>query len=204
MKLAIGLFLSLLVLAGCSTAPQKSSSSEPAVFSWQEHFKNISNIQQWDASAKIAIKVKGKTQSAKMIWLQQNNNYQIEFSGPFGHAGPKLHGDAKMATLLIPKEQPIKGNNTSELLQKRLGWQLPVENAKFWILGIPSPLSESKVTLKEERLTTLQQDGWTINYPKYKTVDNHPLPAKIILTKEDLRLLLIIYKWKINAQPVNS
>ncbi len=204
MKLVIGLFFSLLVLAGCSTTPQVDPTSESSSLNWQQHFKNISSIHGWDANAKIAIKVQGKTQSAKMAWLQQANQYQIEFSGPFGHAGPKLHGDAKMATLLIPKEQPIRGTSTSELLQKRLGWQLPVENAKFWILGIPSPLSESKVTLKNERLATLQQDGWTINYPKYKTVDNKSLPTKIILTKEDLRLLLIIYKWKINGQTANS
>jgi outer membrane biogenesis lipoprotein LolB len=44
-------------------------------------------------------------------------------------------------------------------------------------------------------LALLQQDGWSIRFTKYQKVGNQQLPAKIIIARDDLRFLLIIYKW---------
>ena len=204
MKSILGLFCCILILTGCSSNPPIEITDGSKAVNWAEHFAAVKTLTKWNANAKVAIKVKQKTQSAKMHWQQQDESYKIEFSGPFGHAGPLLTGNGKSATLQIPKEAPIKGPNTSNLLQQRLGWQLPVENAKYWILGIPSPLSESKVTLKDEKLAVLQQDGWNINYAKYQTVGDRQLPSKIIITRDDFRFLLIIYKWDTNEAIVKS
>lgn len=200
MKILFTLMISALILSGCSS--QQTAVTQPAVpkLGWQEHVQKIKNIKDWNASAQVAIKVKQKTQKARMTWQQGSEDYQIAFSGPFGASGPKLTGNDESATLIIPKEAPITGRSTSELLRKRLGWQLPVNNAKYWMLGIPSPASVSKVLLKEERLSTLVQDGWTINYSKYKQFGEYSLPTKILISRPDLNLLLVVYRWQTNQQ----
>ncbi len=200
MKIVFTLVISALILSGCSSTQTVVTQPESLKLNWQQHVENIKSIKGWNASAQIAIKVNKKTQKAKMTWQQNLQNYQIAFFGPFGQSGPKLKGNEQSVTLMIPKEPPIRGTNTSEILQQRLGWQLPVNNAKYWMLGIPAPTSDSNVSLQEERLATLVQDGWTINYSKYKQFGRFSLPTKILITRPDLNLLLVVYRWNTEKQ----
>ena len=196
MKSILAILSIVFVLTGCTTNPAiDSPPTEPKTLSWPEHFKTIALIDNWQANAKIAIKVNRESQTATMIWRQEKDLFDLVFSGPFGQSAIKLQGDSQSATLTLPKETPLTGPRTSELLRKRLGWELPVENAKYWILGIPSPLSKNQATLKDERLFKLVQDGWDISYTKYNKIDQHYLPAKIILTRGDVKLLIAVYKW---------
>ncbi|MCJ8299232.1 MAG: lipoprotein insertase outer membrane protein LolB [Pseudomonadales bacterium] len=205
MKKIVSILFATLLISGCaSTTPKQSDTAQLTPLNWQQHFNSIRSLQKWDANAQIAIKIDQKTQKAKMIWQQNHNSYDISFLGPFGQAGPKLSGDSQSVTLTIPREAPLTGTNTSALLQQRLGWQLPVENAKYWIKGIPSPLSDSQLSLKDERLYILQQDGWTITYDRYRQVSNQYLPAKILISRENLRFLLVIYKWEIHQPLLES
>ena len=139
-----------------------------------------------------------------MLWQQNNDQFNIEFSGPFGQGGFSLRGDNNSVVLNIAKEAPIKGAKTSKILRERLGWEIPVENAKYWLLGIPSPLTKSRATLKDERLTALIQDGWNISYPKYKKVGNHYLPTRIVISKDKLNFLIVIYQWNTQLDATQS
>ena len=205
MNKLVSIIFAAIMISGCaSTTPNQSTTAQLAPLSWQQHFNSMRSLQKWEANAQIAIKIEQKTQKAKMLWKQNQSAYDISFLGPFGHAGPKIYGDTQSATLLIPKEAPLTGTNTSSLLQKRLGWQLPVENAQYWIKGIPSPLSDSQLSLKDQRLYILEQDGWTVTYQQYKQVADQYLPAKIIISKDNLRLLLVIYKWQIQQTLLES
>jgi len=195
MKRIFALLFAVLIITGCSTNKPIENTAELNPLSWGEHVDKIKQIKNWQNNARIAIKIKDKTQTASMQWQQQQDQFKIEFSGPFGQQGLELTGNNKSATLNIAKEAPITGKNTSAILRKRLGWDLPVENVKYWILGLPSPLSQSKATLKNERLTALTQDGWNVLYPKYKKFGEHFLPSKIIISKDDTRFLIAIYKW---------
>jgi outer membrane lipoprotein LolB len=200
MKLNVILALCSLILAGCSSVQQTIPEQAGLPLSWQQHVEKVKLIQNWQANAQVAITIGKETQRAKMAWQQAQQDYSIDFTGPFGHSGPKLIGNNNSATLNIPKEGVIKGSSASQLLKQRLGWHLPVENAKYWILGIPSPHSESKVLLKREKLSQLSQDGWVIKYPKYKLFGDMLLPSKITISRDDFNLLLVIYKWNTDQQ----
>jgi len=197
MKLFLSL-LTIIMLSGCSTQQAVQDTTQLNPLNWIEHANQIKQIKNWQSSARIAIKIDNKTQTASMHWLQQQEQFKIDFSGPFGQRGLELIGDDQSVTLNIAQEAPISGKNTSDILRQRLGWNLPVENVKHWILGLPSPLSKSKATLKNERLSNLIQDGWNISYPKYKRFGEQFLPAKIVISKDNTRFLLAIYKWDIH------
>ncbi len=200
MRLIFGLVICSLIFSGCSSVEQQIVTQKNLPASWLQHTQAIKFIEQWQANAQVAITVDDKTQKSKMTWRQQQQQYSIIFTLPFGQSGPTLAGDETSATLSIPKEKPLTGQSAGQLLEQRLGWTLPVENAKFWILGIPSPNSESKVLLKNERLTQLSQDGWLINYDRYKLIDGLFMPSKITISRGNFSLLLIIYKWAHSQQ----
>ncbi|MGB1238598.1 MAG: lipoprotein insertase outer membrane protein LolB [Pseudomonadales bacterium] len=197
MRKILALSLCSLLLSGCSMFQSKPEPAPQPTISWQEHFNQVNALDDWRASGKVSITLDKRVQSAKLVWQQQEDKFHIAFIGPLGQSGPVLKGDEGSASLTIPKEPEIKGPNTSSLLQQRLGWQLPVESARFWIKGIPSPLSESEILLEQEKLSSLKQDGWDITYDRYLRSGDVELPAKITLTRPELKLKFAIYNWEL-------
>lgn len=193
------LLATVTLLSGCSTFYSSPDPEPKSTVSWDQHFRQLKALESWTASGKVAITVKDKVQTAKIIWNQNDLTFDIQFIAPLGQSGPKIVGNEQKVTLLIPKEQPLTGTSTSEVLQKRLGWQLPVENAKYWIKGIPSPIKESDVVLDNEKLTLLKQDGWKIKYNRYTKINDLTLPSKITITRGQLKFLLVIYNWKVSS-----
>lgn len=198
MKRILALCFSTLLIGGCSMLSPQPEPTEPTSINWNEHFAAVNALQDWRASGKISITVEDKVQSAKLVWQQNDDQFHLAFIGPLGQSGPILEGNQDSATLTIPKEAPIKGSNPSELLEQRLGWKLPVESARYWIKGIPSPLSESNVVLKDEKLAQLKQAGWEINYGRYRNIEALSMPAKITITHPKLKLKLALYNWELD------
>jgi len=82
-------------------------------------------------------------------------------------------------------------------VHSQLGWQLPVSNLLWWVRGLPSPDSRSRVALDANgRLASLQQDGWDVQYLGYSEQDQYSLPTRIKLAGHDLQITLVIKDWQ--------
>ena len=50
-------------------------------------------------------------------------------------------------------------------LQDRLGFELPLDNLRYWLLGIPDPSTPFELTRNaQDRAAHLSQAGWNIDY----------------------------------------
>jgi outer membrane biogenesis lipoprotein LolB len=47
----------------------------------------------------------------------------------------------------------------------------------------------------QQRLSHLSQDGWSIAYDAYLPVQRQWLPRRLTITRQDLRLRLVINDW---------
>ena len=90
----------------------------------------------------------------------------------------------------------MAAGSPEELLSLRLGWEIPVKDAQYWIKGIPAPGSAYDIVLYENRLARLTQQGWDIEYQNYIEADNTSLPGKLTLSREALKLTIIIGNWR--------
>lgn len=194
MKKYLLLLIFPLFMSGCSLIPQEKISM-PTSVSWEEHQSNVRQINHWVATGKIGIRTQDDSQSASLFWQQNQQAYKIRISGPLGQGGATISGDQHSATLEIPGEQPIAAASAEELLDLRLGWQIPVTDAQYWIKGMPSPNSTYDTQLYDNRLAKLTQQGWNIEYHDYIEANNISLPGKLTLTRKDLKLTLIIGNW---------
>ena len=53
-------------------------------------------------------------------------------------------------------------------LRTRLGFELPLENLRYWLLGIPDPSAAFELTRNaQDRAQHLSQAGWSIDYDQY-------------------------------------
>lgn len=197
MKKFILLFFIPLVMSGCSLIPRGEMPPPATTDNWEEHQLNVRNMTHWAASGKIGIRTEKDSHSASLFWLQNQEAYEIRIKGPLGQGGATITGDQHSAALEIPGEQPMAAGSPEELLSLRLGWQMPVKETQYWIKGIPAPGSTYDTVLYENRLAKLTQQGWDIEYKNYIEADNTSLPGRLIMTRDTLKLTLIISNWRI-------
>ena len=82
-----------------------------------------------------------------------------------------------------------------DALGKRTG--LPVSHLLWWIRGLPSPDSKSRLNLDgDSRLAQLSQDGWQVEYLRYTEQNGFWLPERIKLSGFDLQVTLVIKDWQ--------
>jgi outer membrane lipoprotein LolB len=100
-------------------------------------------------------------------------------------SGISLNGAAPSATALSQ-------------LQERLGFALPVDNLRFWLLGVPDPSSVFELTRNDQdRALHLAQSDWSIDYDRYTATGGDLLPARIVLTRGDVRVRIIVDHWEL-------
>ncbi len=64
------------------------------------------------------------------------------------------------------------------------------------MLGVPDPARPAQETLDgQQRLASLQQDGWEIDYPAYISVSGEWLPSRVTLQRAGVRVRLIVDGW---------
>jgi outer membrane lipoprotein LolB len=64
------------------------------------------------------------------------------------------------------------------------------------VQGVPDPAHPADEVLDDsQRLATLRQDGWQIDYSKYTTVAGQWLPSLITLKRADVRVRLLVDGW---------
>jgi len=74
------------------------------------------------------------------------------------------------------------------------------------VRGLPAPTSQYEISeWKETGLPgVMLQDGWRIEFKKYKTVGSHHLPGKLFINRlkgdEEVDVRLIIRQWTLGAE----
>ncbi|NNM58390.1 MAG: outer membrane lipoprotein LolB [Legionellales bacterium] len=189
-----------LVLSACTSitpvAPPTATVAKPV--SWSQRQQQLSTVTAWNLQGAIGMQQNDKHWSASINWQQeQASNYTIRLFGPFGAGATVLQGQPGQVSLVTNDHpQPVISTNPESLIAKETGWNLPVSNLYYWVRSIPAPGAPSSITLDQaNRLSTLQQAGWQINYLDYTTVNGLDLPSTIRLNSPNFSIKLVIKEW---------
>ena len=67
---------------------------------------------------------------------------------------------------------------------------------RFWLLGVPDPGTAFELKRNaQDRAEQLSQAGWSIDYDRYMPIDGDLLPAHLVLSREDVRVRIVIDHW---------
>jgi len=70
--------------------------------------------------------------------------------------------------------QTASGPDADQLIEQLLGWRLPVAGLSDWLEGRPEPSRPARTQMNDNRVSSIEQDGWTIRIDEYSTVTNKP------------------------------
>ena len=197
------IYILLTALSGCSTINQNASSilisSNPKI-TWEQQRVKLSKLNHWNLSGVIGIISNNHGESANFNWSQNRHTFKIEISGPLGIGAVYLNGDKNQTTLISSKGKRYTANNPEELMYTQMGWYVPIKGLYYWVKGMPIPNQPARKRLNNLGLiSTLYQSGWEIRYDNYILINKkYPLPRKIIMIGNGLKIKLINKEWSIN------
>jgi len=189
--------LSLSVLLAACTPPPKSSAMPSQ--SWPQRQARLQSLEQWHFTGRLAISTDEEGWQASLDWQQGLQHYLLRIMAPLGMGGVELKGDADGVTLTFDSgQQPLYAARAADLLQSMYGWSIPVDQLRYWLVGIPAPDTEAGVQLDQDnRVLEMQVGQWQISYQRYGSYNGYQLPEKLTLKRPGYRLRLVISEWQI-------
>lgn len=162
----------------------------------ERHMQAIADITQFSLKGRMGIQSEGKGYSVGTQWAHQPDQNVIKILSPIGSEVANIESNADEVRLTTQDGKVYSAKDAETLTQDTLGWKLPMQGLEDWALGRPTKkLAEMIEWDKQGRITSMQQNGWKIEYPEYVQVGNYQLPKKIFLTHPKLNLKMVVETW---------
>lgn len=191
--------LAVLLAAGCAAVPP-SPDTPSAEASWRAHADRLARLTAWDLDGRLGVRNREEGARVDIAWRQGARDYDVRLSSSLGQGVAVLEGDADRARLRMPDGQVLEERDAETLLRRHFGWVVPVDDLRYWVLGLPSPGDAEMQRLDEQgRLSFLRQGDWRVSFRDYVDVDGLALPRKLYLYTDSLEVRVVIDRWRLPA-----
>jgi len=181
-----------VALASCRTVPVH----EPAAQTWDARRPQLQGRQQFELKGRVAVATGAEGFNARLRWTQDGDRTQMSLDGPLGAGGVQVTANGSTVSIVTSHGDHLDNDAARAELTNRLGFDPPLASLRYWILGVPEPGQPEQESLDpQQRLATLQQRGWQIEYTDYMSVGGEWLPSKLTLQREGVRLRVVVDGW---------
>ena len=185
-----------LAVPGCTWTPWRREEPSPPV---AEPPTDV--LESWRAIGKLAARAREGNGhwSAAFDWRQNDEDFQLRLSGPFGQGGFEVKGRPGRVEFKTAKGRRRTAATPEALFDRELGLDLPASSLRHWITararrGVPV----EEWTLDDAgRLASLAQQGWRVEYRYPAEPDGHSLPNRITLHGKRVVVRVIVRDWRL-------
>ena len=184
--------LAVAALAGCRTAPVQPPSAQ----SWDVRRPQLQARDRFELKGRVAVASGAEGFNARLRWVQDGARSQVALQGPLGAGGMQVTADGPRLSIITSHGERLDSDAARTELTARLGFEPPLDSLRYWILGVPDPARPATEALDtQQRLESLRQSGWQIDYGGYMAVGREWLPARMTLQRASVRVRLIVDGW---------
>ena len=185
--------VAVAALAGCRTAPVQPPSAQ----SWDMRRPELQARDRFELKGRVAVASGAEGFNARLRWVQDGARSQVALEGPLGAGGMQVTADGPHLSIITSRGERLDSEAARTELTARLGFEPPLDSLRYWILGVPDPTRPATEALdtQQQRLESLQQSGWQIDYGRYMAVGREWLPARLTLQRAGVRVRLIVDGW---------
>lgn len=184
-------FLTLLVGACADLAPSPEplpvwSAPQPAPASFR-------------LEGRVAVRSGEQNFSGGISWRHGQEQDDILLTAPLGQGVAELRATPGEVVLVDGKGQRHQAVDAESLTRQVLGMTLPLRGLGWWVTGHSRPDAEARFRPDETgRLAGLSQDGWEIEFSRYRETQGVTLPGKLVARRgEDLEVRLVADTWEL-------
>jgi outer membrane lipoprotein LolB len=180
-----------LVVAGCATVPVAPPAPPAAA-----DRTALETFQTWHASGRVAVKTANDGWSAGFDWREAAGRGELAVRGPFGAGSARITRTPESIRIesgsAAPVDVPAPFDALEPALVERLGVSLPLEQLRWWLVGVPAPDVPSS-----GGGAAFEQSGWRVRVDEYSPVDGAPapLPRRLVMEREATRIRVLVDRW---------
>jgi len=184
------------------SAPDPSGANR---YQLTEFENSLYRLPVWQLSGRLSIRADKEVLNGSLRWRQDKDAFFISFNAPFGQGALQIKGDSVGVELSTADGRSIQAEDIDQLFEDVVAWELPLSGLRYWVFGIPSPLSEAIIKRDpghaDGRITEIQQLDWNIVLPQYVQIGEQFLPRKLRLRSighnPELQVRLVIDNWQL-------
>jgi outer membrane lipoprotein LolB len=193
----------LLGLAGCRTAPPPVV-GPGAGAPWQEQLGALERLERYGLNGRVAVAANGEGFSASLRYEQQGPGARLSLDGPLGIGGVRVEFDDRSLEIETSRGERLEGAEARALLERRLGFALPLAEMRWWLLGIPAPGAAAIDRQDTGEIRGFVQNGWRVSIESRAAGLGFALPRRMNAERVDAspeaaaqtaRMKLLIDRW---------
>ena len=183
-----------LVLAGCQTVPVAPA---PAI-AWNVRRPELQALDRFGLTGRVAVAVGKQGFNAGLRWRQSGAVTRLALTGPLGAGGVEVTAAGENLSVVTSSGKRLGAAEARSELEDKLGFEPPLASLRYWVLGVPDPGAPASVKLdSEQRLTSLDQEGWRVAYTAYMPVGADWLPRLLSLHRAGVRVRMVVDGWQL-------
>ncbi len=113
---------------------------------WQSRAAELQNAASWQLDGRAAVALGQQGWQATLDWRQMATDAEVHLAGPFGIGALVLKQTPEGLSLNgAPPSDAVQS-----LVREKLGFDLPIENLHYWLLGMPDPGAPFELSRNEQ------------------------------------------------------
>lgn len=186
----------VLLLTGCARQQVKQVPPTADALAGQvvrEHALAAQNA--WTLRGRLGVSDGRDGGSGSLEWSQHDRQFRFSVHAPVTGKTWTLSGGPGHVVLEGLRDEAIAGDDASALLERELGWRVPVDELVAWVRGARAP-GEAHIEFRTDGLPAqIHQAGWKVQFLDYDEGRDPPLPSKVFAAKGSYKVRLSIREW---------
>ena len=192
----IPIALAAVLFSGCAVMQQPEMAQVQSEVSWEDRQQQLGALKRWIVEGRAAFRTEKEGGQSGFRWLFSPNEQAFHLHGVLGAGALTLRSGPEGA-VVKQGQLTYRGRDPQLLLLQISGFHFPVDEARYWILGMPAPGQPvSRLILDDRaRLQRLNQSGWSLEIKRYQQVGMLELPALMVMRQGDIQVKLRLAQW---------
>lgn len=182
-------------VAGCRTAPPKTVIGPGADAPWPAQRAALEKLQRYALDGRVAVAAQGEGFSATLRYAQLPRSAHFSLEGPLGIGGMRVQFTEDDLEITTSRGTKLEGSEARAELERRLGFQLPMAQLRWWLLGLPAPGQAAVDADEAGQIRGFSQDGWQVSIQSRIAGLGFALPQRLTAEREGARLKLLVQNW---------
>jgi len=151
-------------------------------------------LKEWRLLGRLSARNGKESWLTKLEWKHNIWVDDLTFSTSLGGVVATLAYAGN--TIIFAASDGVKREVTEQELQAKIGYSPPLQHLKFWVRGVPNPtLSFQKIENNLVGVRAFHQGGWRVELGRFELLDDVVLPAKVMLSRNDLTMKIVVDQW---------
>ncbi|MCL7751692.1 lipoprotein insertase outer membrane protein LolB [Guyparkeria hydrothermalis] len=202
---ALALLAASALLSGCASllgTPPSEPASDAQLAAWESHEQSLESMSDWAFDGRAAVRSGVTGGSVQLEWTQVGTVTSLELAGPFDTGRLAMTGTADHMLLTDGNGNRRVTDRPEALLEEQTGWRIPLSTLPRWVRGLPSDsleaLESDEYRLDDQgRLLSFTDEGWEVEYDRYREIGRFALPHFVELRHDGMRIRIAVHAWDV-------